>query len=521
MAIETTLKVNGDSTDAQRDQRNLREDLEETGDAIERIGRESREMGREVGQGARQAERALESLERQAREVGEETGGFTTRVAEFAGGILTAELATQAFQKAVELVGGALSSYIETSESAQRAQSRLTQALERTERAFAQGAFGDGRAEAAMLALADSADIAADSFQDSEGVLAGFSEAWIGANNELNRSVEYLLDTDNALWSVTEGLRNISPYVAVFRHFEREGEAAAASIRGVGRSMTRIIEPQSGPEILDFFADVTGAATSAASRTEAFRRQIESLTGIDFLDIEPDDPADDDRAATARVEREESVLDDIKRKRDDARAEEYQAMLEAQEREAELMAERKARLDEIAMLRAEQDEERAAMAEEKAMMLQDREIERMEALAQKEEEIQQRRRDAVSAYLGGFDQQVADAIVGSQSLEDAMRATFGGIASAAADAAMAQAGILAFTPGGQAAAIGLLGAAITARVIASALGYQGGAAGGAGGGGQTVRNTQVSVTVAGQGGNGQTGRAVAESVRDAIERGAA
>jgi len=232
-------------------------------------------------------------------------------------------------------------------------------------------------------------------------------------------------------------------------------------------------------------------------------------------------PQDDDRAATARVEREETVLDEIKGKREQARAEEFQAMLEAQEREAEAMAERRARLDEIAMLRAEQDEERAAMAEEKAMMLQDREIERMEALAQKEEEIQQRRRDAVRAYLGGFDQQVADAIVGSQSLEDAMRATFGGIASAAADAAMAQAGILAFTPGGQAAAIGLLGAAITARVIASALGYQGGAAGGAGGGGQTVRNTQVSVTVAGEGGNVQTGRAVAESVRDAIERGAA
>jgi len=295
----------------------------------------------------------------------------------------------------------------------------------------------------------------------------------------------------------------------------------ADAIRDARRELGQIDAPPSTGRVLDFFTDAAEGALNAGNRVQAFREQMQRLTGADVFHLEGDDPADDDRAATARVEREESVLDEIKGKREQARAEEYQAMLEAQEREAELMAERKARLDEIAMLRAEQDEERAAMAEEKAMMLQDREIERMEALAQKEEEIQQRRRDAVSAYLGGFDQQVADAIVGSQSLEDAMRASFGGIASAAADAAIAQAGILLFTPGGQAAAAGLFGAALTARVIASALGYQGGAAGGAGGGGQTVRNTQVSVTVAGEGGSVQTGRAVAESVRDAIERGAA
>ena len=153
-------------------------------------------------------------------------------------------------------------------------------------------------------------------------------------------------------------------------------------------------------------------------------------------------------------------------------------------------------------------------------MLHERYFERMEALAQKEEEIQQRRRDAVSAYLGGFDQQVADVLVGSQSLEDGMRAAFGGIASAAADAAIAQAGIMLFTPGGQAAAVGLFAAATAARVIASALGHQG-AAGGGGAAPTSINETNISVSV-GAGGTATagTGRAIAETIRDNMERGA-
>lgn len=551
---ETVLRVDGDSTGGQRALRGAGDAAEELSRELERVGRSGQGMGRDVSVGA---DRAADSIGALNAKMGD-GAGFASRfgdsIVDVGLGVVTADKFTALLEGSIEALGRSFVTYTQETATAREEAEQLTRVVDELGETFAQSAYGDGSAEVAIRAVTQALEDQEGPARRAGGLVQDFldvSSALVQVSNDTRDFTDSISVMGVSLSDVTDKALNVlNPLSGLTDVFGNLGDAARAYtadardmvqaqqdiahatelattsaglfsdvLRGANTHLRAIdIPPQQSEHVLDFFEQAAAHALNASQSTASFRRTIQQLSGIDPFNLVPDEEAA--ASSTARVtERQESTIKEYNRKQAELLAEQVAAAEAAAQAQADAVQRAADRQTEIRQLRFEQDVERAEMAAQKDMELHQRQIARLEATAVKEQEVQQRRQDAVSAYLGGFDQQVASVLAGTQTLEEGMRAAFGGIASAAADAAIAQAGILLFTPGGQGAAAGLFAAAVTARVVASALGYQGGAASGPASTSTSTTNINVSVGEGGSAGVG-TGRAIAETIRDSMERGA-